>query len=367
MKNINARKLLVTKSAFATALSVAISLGCSYIKENKRIPASVNDVGVIGSKGDVILFYKIAGHIIVKNCDPHTTLGLTPAEARANCKGKVIKVSVETFKQAIRNLVSTDRLNTLAPLTPEEIQAYTMDNESTDQMDAMLIELDKINSFISEYGAENANLVRKKELVSALRTEETRLNALKKINDEIEKTLDLITEDSKLTMTTFNSDKDQFLYTILKNLDPSKKLACGLKGTIDERISDCSTQLTSENEGFVLVTRTKDSKEVHKDSRTGLLWGDRLPSKMVPYDAEKACNSSLSEVAKITEVRWRLPSIGEYNEAEKNGIRKALPNMNYVFWAARMPDPYYMGWFDGRNGYSSYAKDYEFSVRCVAR
>jgi hypothetical protein len=353
-------------------LSVAMLVGCSHVQDSKRLPASVTDVGVIGPDGDVILFYKDGDYIIVKSCDPNTILGLTPVEARANCQGKSNRVPVESFKQAIRNLVSTDRLNVLKPLTPEEVKAYAKDGPSSSQIEALVIELDKINAFITTYGAENANLVRKEELITALRSSETRVSAIKKINTEIEKALNLIADQTKLTLTKFNTDKDKFLYTVLKNFNPSQKFPCGLKGSVDERIKDCSYQLTSENAGFVLVTRTKEFKEVHKETKTGLLWGDRLPSIMNHYSAEKACNAGLAEVAGINGGgTWRLPSKEEYEEAEKNGIRKALPNMNYWFWSSSMlRDVSNLAWlFNGVIGstdYDIYRNNLD-SVRCVAR
>jgi hypothetical protein len=332
--------------------------------------SAVKDVGVIGPDGDVILYYKAGNHIVVKNCDPYTILGSTTAQARANCQGKANKVPVESFKQAIRNLVSTDRLNILKPLTPEEIQAYTEEGPSSEQIEEMMIELDRINAFITTYGAENANLVRQEELIKALGSLETRKSVIKKINTEIEKALNLITNQTKLTLTKFSSDKDQFLYTVLKNFNPSANYPCGLHGSVDERIRDCSYQLTSEKEGFVLVTRTKEFKEVHKEIKTGLLWGDRLPSRMNHYNAEKACKADLDEVAKLSGLTWRLPSIEEYEEAEKSGIRKALPNMNYWFWSSSVHRSYSsVAWLF--NGYDGYADDYYRSnvdsVRCVAR
>ena len=146
---------------------------------------------------------------------------------------------------------------------------------------------------------------------------------------------------------------------------------CGLKGSIDKRIRDCSSQLTSKKEGFVLVTRTKDFKEVYKETKTGLLWGDRLPSTMTHIEAERECNAGLAEVAKITEVTWRLPTREEYAEAEKNGIIKALPNMYDWFWSSSVHRSYpnYTWVFIGGIGYTGkYVPYYSFySVRCVGR
>lgn len=362
----------MTLRFLSALLSMGVLIGCSHMQDTKRFPASVNDIGIIGPSGEVLLYYKEGDFIIVKNCNPNTVLGLTPKEARKNCKGKENRVPVDAFKQSIRNLVSTDRLNILKPLTPEEVKAYTEDGPDSDEIEAMVEELEKINNFITAYGAENANLVRKEELVKALRSQETRVSAIKKINAEVEKAVNLISSQSKLTLRKSGSDKDQFLYTVLKQFVPSSdgsedRSPCGLRGSVDERIKDCSYQRDSQKEGFVLVTRSKDFKEVHKEVSTGLLWSDRLPYTMNHYNAEKACKADLKEVAGISGVTWRLPSIDEYKEAEKSGIRKALPNMNYWFWSSSVHrDNSRFAWlFSGDDGYTYY--DYvNFSVRCVA-
>jgi hypothetical protein len=360
------------KYAFLSVLlSLGVLVGCSHGEYSKRIPASVKDLGVIGPNGEVILYYKEGDYIIVKACEPNTILGMTPAQARSNCQGKSNKVPVETFKQSLRNLVSTDRLNVLKPLTPEEVQAYNKDGPNLDQIEAMVIELEKINNFIAVYGAENANLVRKEELLKALRSQETRVSAIKKINAEVEKGVNLIADQANLTLTKFSSDKDQFLYTVLKQFNPNQRFPCGLKGSVDERIKDCSYQLTSEKEGFVLVTRSKDFKEVHKEVSTGLLWSDRLRFPMDHFRAEKACNADLEEVAGISGVTWRLPSIDEYQEAEKNGIRRVLPNMRYWFWSSSVHSINSSNaWlFMGVDGNTSSVDRGNFyvSVRCVTR
>lgn len=351
-------------------LSMAILVGCSHIQDNssKRVPASV---GVIGPDGEVTLYYRDADYIIFQSCDPKTFNTSNPDQARKNCHGKVNKIPVESFKQTIRNYVSTDRLHILKPLTPEEIQAF--DNEdipSPEQIQAAEEELDRINSFISKYGHKNDKLIRKDELVKSLRSSKTHASAIEKINAEIEKTLNLIMDPTKLTVAKykrfyiFNADRDKFLYTILKNFDPFQKFPCGLKGSVDERIKDCSYQVTSENEGFVLVTRTKDFKEVHRETKTGLLWGDRLSLTMDYQNATKACKADLAEVARLSEFTWRLPSNMEYDEAYKNGIDNALPSMNYYIWASPSQAKYSRSACRWQNWHSVHRET--CSVRCVA-
>ena len=279
---------------------------------------------------------------------------------------------MEAFKKTLRNEVSADRLNVLKPLTPEEVKAILADGPSSEQMELMKAELKKINDFIAAYGDENANLGRRDELINALISNKTRSSAIKKINDEIEKGINFITDQTGLTLSKYGTDKDKFLYTVLKNFDPSVKYPCGLSGSVEQRIEDCSNIESSVSGSFVLVTRTKEFKEVKKDTKSGLLWGDRLPTTMNNYDAMKACKADLAEVGGVVSGTWRLPTMEEYIEANINGIKSALPNMNSLWWSSsvdRSSDE--IAWlFDDINGevYDGFRDDDDgYSVRCVAR
>lgn len=359
------------KTIFATFMLIGLLMGCSHVHNPKRIPSALNDVGVIAPDGEVILYYKEGPYIIVQACAPNTILGKTPEQARKQCEGRINKVPVETFKEAIRNMVSMDRLSILKPLTPDEIVAYKRGALTSEQVESMLLELEKINNFIAVYGAENANIIRKEELIRALGSNQLREKAIKKIDVEVEKVLNLIVGQTKLTLTKYNQEKDQFLYTVLKQFDPNQNFPCGIEGSIEERITDCSYQLTAQKEGFVLVTRSTEFKEVHMERSTGLLWSDRLP-KMNHYAAEKACGPNLKEVANITGLNWSLPSIEDYKEADKSGIRKGLPNMNHWFWSSSLhPKESKYAWLfvglDGHIGYGENRLTGNGSVRCVGR
>ncbi len=353
-------------------LSIAVLIGCAQVQNSARIPAAIKDVGVIGPDGEVILYYREGDYIIVRACDNYTVLGITPEDARLKCQGKSNQVPVETFKEVIRNLVSMDHLNLLKPLTPEEVEAYLKDASSSDQIDAMVVELEKINNFIASYGSENANLVRRDELVNALASNEKFLKIKEKIKEEIEKALNLITNQTKLTLSKFSSDKDQFLYTVLKKFNPNQNFPCGLSGSIEERIKDCSYQLTSETEGFVLVTRSKNFKEVHKEVSTGLLWSDRLPENRKFIHVKHYCVVNLDEHKGLNGVKWRLPTIYEYMGAEKSGIRKALPNMRYWYWSSTekykphgKPEARIFDGLKGDSQFSYYQDNLKLSTRCV--
>jgi hypothetical protein len=115
-----------------------------------------------------------------------------------------------------------------------------------------------------------------------------------------------------------------------KRRSPSSVSDCGLTGSVEERIKDCSAQSDSINGIFVLVSRA-GLNEVFMDKNTKLIWSDSLAAKMNHPDAEKACRSDLKEMAGISG-SWRLPSINEYKTA--NGIRESLPRMDNWFWSS---------------------------------
>ncbi len=148
---------------------------------------------------------------------------------------------------------------------------------------------------------------------------------------------------------------------------------CGSKGTVKERIRDCSSQLSSSNNSFVLVSRTKDLKEVYKQNSNSLLWSERLPSAVPYLQAAVTCHGDLAEVAGLNELKWRLPTLEEYKIADKEGVRWSLKNMNYWYWSSSGHDELYnYVWiYSGYDGYIDFANrnyDYvKFSVRCVAK
>lgn len=159
---------------------------------------------------------------------------------------------------------------------------------------------------------------------------------------------------------------------VSQNFNESEKFPCGFKGSVEDRIHDCSYQQSSQKGNFVLVARTIKFKEVYMDSKTGLLWGDRLPSEMNHYDAQKACNESLGEVLKIKDLVWRLPTEKDYIQADVNGIRASLPNMTYAFWASTVSRhdsnlAYEFYGYINTTGIRTYnLRTYKAAVRCVA-
>jgi hypothetical protein len=145
---------------------------------------------------------------------------------------------------------------------------------------------------------------------------------------------------------------------------------CGSEGSIDERIKNCNFI----KEQFVLVARSEKGLEIYKDLKTGLFWGDRISTDFNHYGSQKACSDDLLEAALLKEVKWRLPTLREYEVAASHGIKDSLPRMFHAFWTSTpvkrrrrgLPGQAYL--WDGEESKSDTGdlKD-GASVRCVGR
>lgn len=151
------------------------------------------------------------------------------------------------------------------------------------------------------------------------------------------------------------------------------KEECGTKGSVEERIQDCSYE---QKEFFILVARVKYLKQifrVYKDIRTNLLWSESLYPNQLNYpNAMNACEFYIrKEMANISDVTWKLPSLEMYKEAERSGIKTALPNMDGFFWTSteKRGDTIRAYMFNGVYGdISTYNKENGSArVRCVAQ
>ncbi|MGK5083430.1 hypothetical protein WDW37_08990, partial [Bdellovibrionota bacterium FG-1] len=217
---------------------------------------------------------------------------------------------------------------------------------------------------------------------------------------------------------------------------------CGTtQASIAARISDCvtvqgvnatwdgATQGNAGQGAWKLVTRAGLNQEVWQDQRTGLLWSSILTNTnnwcVAAGNAEAAdpsnyCNSTLIQTSYPTaqswcaevgptammeapgsgeiwtsatyhlakggmgnasspSVRWRLPTLYDYEQANVNGIRFVMPDMLAVpgwtdEWSASLyaMDRSYAWTFQGGFGYTTWSMrtgvtTHSMSVRCVGR
>lgn len=105
---------------------------------------------------------------------------------------------------------------------------------------------------------------------------------------------------------------------------------CGKEGSIDERITQCNLAKGD----FHLVARDENGLEIYKDVKTGLIWGDRISIDFNHYGSSKACSNDLKEAQILKDIKWRLPSVREFEVAASHGMKESLPHMVHTFWTA---------------------------------
>lgn len=150
---------------------------------------------------------------------------------------------------------------------------------------------------------------------------------------------------------------------------------CGLQGTVEERIKDCGE--TKKN--FVLIMRGEKGSEVYKDTKSNLIWGPRIKFDFNQYGSQKACSDEIPDAKMLKDLRWRLPTIKEFEKAGVNGFKDSLPDANFWFWTStpakksrkyrrrRAAPPAALMW-DGETQTSSAGSIADVaSVRCVAK
>lgn len=105
---------------------------------------------------------------------------------------------------------------------------------------------------------------------------------------------------------------------------------CGLEGSVEDRIKSCN--FIKEN--FALVARTDKGLEIYKDTKSGLIWSDRLTMDFNHYGSQKACGDEIPDAQILKDMKWRLPTIHELEVAATHGMKAALPKSAYTYWSS---------------------------------
>ncbi len=120
------------------------------------------------------------------------------------------------------------------------------------------------------------------------------------------------------------------LLTFLMAHARAEIIPCGKEGSLEDRIKSCN--LTKES--FALVTRSETGIEIYKDIKSGLIWSDRIMMDFNHYGSQKACANGSPVLALIKDLKWRLPTIREFEQSAIHGMKSVLPNMTYWFWTS---------------------------------
>lgn len=105
-------------------------------------------------------------------------------------------------------------------------------------------------------------------------------------------------------------------------------------GAIDLRSAAAGTEcVTAQNARFKLLQR-KNGKEIWKDLKSGLVWGDEMTERASRKKANAECAKKVEGENVAGRIHAsRLPTLDDYAQAESHGFREVLPGMkNQVYW-----------------------------------
>ena len=189
--------------------------------------AGTLDAGIVGPDGEVILFYKDGGQIIIKECADYTVLN-----SRNDCQLKsgtsTAQVPVEEFKNRLKQVLKFP-VGNYDEATKRKIELFKkgkLDDiaKLEEQRAEVKSALDRIQAFINAYGTENASMSEKSSLESRLASIDSQLadnseltGAIREINRLVTELVDTIIGGSTLHRYVFSKDKTGFEFNILRS------------------------------------------------------------------------------------------------------------------------------------------------------
>lgn len=200
--------------------------GCSSFYETSRYPAGTMDVGIIGSEGEVILFYRENSKIVVKQCDDYTVL-----KSRSDCKvkpGTVVKtVPVSDFKSSLKMALKLPGGNFDSNMK-SKIELYNGGQEDdvkelAKEQKELKEEIAKIEAFIEGYSLQDEDTEHLSNLKDSLSQVEGALGdyaqldqIIKEINGNIDYLVDNIISSETLYTHISSTPKKRFVFNILR-------------------------------------------------------------------------------------------------------------------------------------------------------
>ncbi|RZA07046.1 MAG: hypothetical protein EOP11_08775 [Proteobacteria bacterium] len=148
---------------------------------------------------------------------------------------------------------------------------------------------------------------------------------------------------------------DMWAYSLIQQFDARQKECGPIAAAFGPYTSNCATipkakEAWYQGAAWELVARKWEANgrfyEVWRDTRSGLLWSERLDSWYTHEEAlsvespagagrEKACASAEGKRASAgLPYNFRLPSSYEYMKAFGNAIDKARPRYGFRFWSS---------------------------------
>ena len=251
-----------------------IGQGCSRLNKTSRYPTMA--LGLIGPKGEVILFYKERNQIVVKQCENYTVLKL-----ESDCEilpGTVVQnISVSNFKDSLQMALRFSVGNYDEDMKKKiELLNTSKDDNVEDllkRQKELKLQVSKIEAFIEEFGVGNVDSGRLSSLKEALSQVDGELGGhlelnkiVKEINGKIDDLVDRVISSKTLHRYAFSEDKAGFVFNILRSFMRAPFLSASFrtisKGSFlmgspsgeDDRESDEDQRQVTISKSFDIMT-----------------------------------------------------------------------------------------------------------------
>lgn len=191
---------------------------CAFLLFTNTVFAELRDAGVVGPKGEVVLFYKEGSVIVVKECLNYTVLN-----TRNDCVQKpgteVARVPSQDFKKKLKDVLKLP----IGNFSPEMTAKIDLFNKLADEVELVRqrnevkFALDRIQEFIDTYGEANADLAEKARLEERLNKLNRDLELSREINGLIDNLVDRVIASNSLSEFVYSHHQTGFEFNILRS------------------------------------------------------------------------------------------------------------------------------------------------------
>ncbi|GEM_PF-5094906 len=326
---------------FSMLMLLTALVACSSTSSKKENDSDSEEGQISSKEGAPLIYYKEGDLIVIRSCDNASEVNLKdPKIARAKCKGKENRVTIETFKQVLNKIIADKAAEKAkneakaaagaAGGTPPAAGAGAPPAGPVKSAQEKLedAQIEKQLQFIETYNQDKAALL-------DLRSTQIKGVFNQKLKDQLNKTVNNVMNQGQ----NFASDPDDIIYSVLMSLDPNKKKPCGLDGSVEERIKSCASTPGATLNGWKLVLRTKSDREIWYEKTSGLVWGGMLGTTHDHIDAVGQCSQGREENGDLDPSVFRFPTIEEFSRSAFNSDGNPLKSKDYKYWSSTSEGP----------------------------
>ncbi len=240
------------RSSIQLIILMLFGWSCSNFNYSSRHLSGIEDVGIIGPGGEVVLFYKEGEKIVIKQCADKILKSRNDCKPKAGTREQRVPVSEfkNSLKTALRlpgnydnsNKKKIELYNTHLNGQKEDVQSLknkkkqlkvkivevknfidTFGNENTDKAE---YDVSKYDFSLAEYDSLKYDLSQVEEKID----KHVQLNPIiKKINEKIDHLVDNIVSSNTLYKYTFSKQKTGFIFNILRSYTRSAILSASFE------------------------------------------------------------------------------------------------------------------------------------------